>query len=141
LLEGEFESAYRNHPAKEKLKEGGVKYLESSKRTSMIIISDGDIIRNDIQYKTGKPLPLGFDKYTNQTYGNKNFLLNCMNYLCDDSGLISVRSRELTLRLLDKKKVKAEKTKYQVINTVLPLLIVLIFGFIYHLRRKRKYGR
>jgi ABC-2 type transport system permease protein len=141
LLEGEFESAYKNHPSKEKLKQAGVKYLDQSKKTAMIVIADGDILRNDIQFSTRKPFPLGFDKYTNQTYGNKNFLLNCVNYLCDDSGLISVRSRELTLRLLDKKKAKAERLKYQLLNTALPLGLVIIFGLIYHLRRKNKYGK
>jgi len=83
---------------------------------------------------------LGYDKYTNQTYGNKNFILNCVNYLCDDSGLISVRARELTLRLLNKKKVHHEKLKWQLINVVLPLLSVVVLGIIYSFIRKRKYN-
>jgi ABC-2 type transport system permease protein len=106
----------------------------------MIVIADGDVIRNDVQYSTRKPYPLGFDKYTNRTYGNRNFILNCVNYLCDDSGLLSVRARELTLRLLDKKKVKNEGTKWKVINTAVPLLLVLVFGLIYYYVRKRKYS-
>jgi ABC-2 type transport system permease protein len=141
LLEGTFESAYRNHPAKEKLRAGGLPVLDASKKTAMIVVADGDLLRNDIQFSTRKPYPLGFDKYTNQTYGNKNFLLNCINYLCDDSGLISVRSRELTLRLLDKKKVKTERVKYQVMNTCIPLALVIVFGLIYHFRRKHKYAK
>ena len=105
----------------------------------MIVIADGDIIRNDIDYRSQKKLPLGYDKYTNQTYGNKNFILNCVNYLCDDSGLIGVRARELSLRLLDKKKLKNERVKWQLINTALPLFLLVVFGIIYNLRRKRKY--
>ena len=106
----------------------------------MIVVSDGDIIRNDIQYSTMKAFPLGYDKYTNRTFGNKNFILNCVNYLCDDSGLISVRSRELTLRLLDQKKLKNERLKWQLVNTVLPLLLVIVFGVIHNIRRKKKYS-
>lgn len=139
LLEGEFESTYKNHLTSNIEYSKEISYKDHSKKTSMIVISDGDVIRNDIQYSTRKPYPLGFDKFTNQNYGNKNFIMNCMNYLCDDSGLISVRSRELTLRLLDKKKVKAEKLKWQLINTLLPLGIILLFGTIYSYRRKRKY--
>lgn len=141
LLEGKFESVFKNRLPKEILEDTVIAYQSNAeKTTSMIVISDGDIIKNDIQYNTGKPYPLGFDKYTNQMYGNKNFILNCMNYLCDDSGLISVRARELTLRLLDKKKIKAQRIKWQIINTGLPLLIIIVFGMLYHFNRKRKYA-
>ena len=114
--------------------------MDHGKKSKMINVSYGDIIRNCIHFGSNKPYPLGFDKYTNQTFRNKNFILNCINYLCDDSGLISVRSKELTLRLLDKKKVKEEKFKWQIINTVLPLLVILLFGIVYHIRRKKKYA-
>ena len=105
----------------------------------MIVLSDGDLIRNEVQFSSQKPYPLGYDKYTNQTYGNKNFILNCVNYLCDDSGLISVRARELTMRLLDKKKVKTQQLKWQLINVLLPLLLILTFGLAHHIIRKRKF--
>lgn len=140
LLEGSFESVFKNHPSRNKLKSLGIGYTEEGKHTQQIIIADGDIIRNDIQYSTRKPHPLGYDIYTGQVFGNKNFILNCMNYLCDDSGLISIRSREITLRLLDKKKAKAEKLKWQIINTVGPLSLIFLFGVIYFIRRKRKYA-
>ncbi len=140
LLEGKFESVFKNRLPKEILNDSAIGYQPDGKQTSMIVISDGDVIKNDIQYNTGKVYTLGFDKYTNQMYGNKNFILNCINYLCDDSGLISVRARELTLRLLDKKKIKTQRVKWQVINTGLPLLIIIIFGMIYHFNRKRKYA-
>jgi ABC-2 type transport system permease protein len=139
LLEGDFESVFKNRvrPALA----NGVRLKEQSGQNQMIVISDGDIIRNEVQYSTSKPYPLGYDKYTNQTYGNKNFILNCVNYLCDDSGLISVRARELTLRLLNKKKVHTERLKWQVINVVSPLLLVILFGFGYSYARKRKYAK
>jgi ABC-2 type transport system permease protein len=139
LLEGEFESAFKNRiTSKEILNDSAIAFKDHGVNTKMIVISDGDIIRNDIQ-TSGKPFPLGYYKYTNQTFGNKNLILNCINYLCDDSGLISVRSRELTLRLLDKKKIKLDRLKWQLINTVIPLLLVFIYGIVHFLRRKRKY--
>jgi len=140
LLEGEFESVYKNRVAPAIAKDSAIAYKDHSVANKMIVISDGDMIRNDIQYSTMKAYPLGYDKYTNRTFGNKNFILNCINYLCDDSGLISVRARELTLRLLDKKKLKNEKLKWQLVNTVLPLLLILLFGIIHTIRRKRKYS-
>lgn len=141
LLEGEFESVFKNRMYPKFTNNASLPYKEKGVNTQMIVISDGDIIRNEIQYSTQKPYPLGYDKYTNQTYGNKNFILNCINYLCDDSGLISVRARELTLRLLDKKKVLNERLKWQMINVVLPLFVVLLFGTVYHIIRKRKYTK
>lgn len=137
LLEGEFESVYKNR----KRPTVSNSFKEKSVATQMIIVSDGDIIRNEIQYSTQKPYPLGYDKYTNQTYGNKNFILNSINYLCDDSGLINVRSRELTLRLLDKKKILNERLKWQLINVLAPLLALTAFGILYHYNRKRKYAK
>lgn len=140
LLEGEFESVFKNRLPPEIANDSAIGFKSNGKKSAMIVIADGDIIRNDVQYSTKKPYPLGFDKYTNRTYGNRNFILNCVNYLCDDSGLLSVRARELTLRLLDKKKVKNEGTKWKVINTAVPLILVLVFGLIYYYVRKRKYS-
>lgn len=140
LLEGEFQSVFKNRIPPEIANDSAIGFKADGVKTAMIVISDGDIIRNDVQYQTRKPYPLGFDKYTQRTYGNRNFILNCINYLCDDSGLISVRARELTLRLLDKKKVKNEGTKWKVINTAVPLLLVIVYGLIYYYIRKRKYS-
>ena len=107
----------------------------------MIVVSDGDVIINQIQLSNGKlyPLPLGYDKHTRQTFGNKEFILNSINYLCDDSGLISVRSKKLKLRLLDKIKINKNRTLWQTINVLMPVVLILIFGFIQRFRRKRKY--
>ena len=141
LLEGEFESVFKNRVPPKMEGEPVRKPKLQSVQTKMIVISDGDILRNEIQYSTRKPLPLGYDQFTNQTYGNKNFILNCINYLCDDSGLISVRARELTLRLLDRKKIKNESFKWKTINTLLPLVSIALIGVIIFIIRKRKYAR
>jgi ABC-2 type transport system permease protein len=139
LEEGTFESVFKNRERPSIAATISIPYKDKSIDTKMIFISDGDVIRNEVQYSSSKPYPLGFDKYTNQTYGNKNFILNCVNYLCDDSGLISVRARELTLRLLNKKKVHHEKVKWQLTNVVLPIVFIILFGIIYSYIRKRKY--
>jgi ABC-2 type transport system permease protein len=140
LLEGAFESVFKNRSFPEEfLKEYDFK--KKGITNKMIVISDGDVIRNDVQTSSGKPYPLGYDKYTNQTFGNKDLILNCINYLCDDSGLISVRSRELTLRLLDKKKIKTERLKWQLINTCVPLFLVIVYALVHFIRRKRQYGK
>ncbi len=139
LLEGEFESLYKNHPLPglDSIKE--VKFNDKSKATKMIVVADGDIIKNMVQRSANRAYPLGYDIYSKQTYGNKNFILNAINYLCDDSGLLEVRSRELKLRMMDRKKVTDEKFKWQAINTVLPLLLIIIFGIAQSIIRKRKF--
>jgi ABC-type uncharacterized transport system involved in gliding motility auxiliary subunit len=105
----------------------------------MIVIADGDILHNELQYPSKRPIPLGYESISNRTYGNKNFILNCINYLCDDSGLIDVRARELTLRLLDRKKLKAEGLKWKLINTLAPLFSLALIGIIIFYLRRRKY--
>jgi ABC-2 type transport system permease protein len=137
LLEGAFESnfKYTISTAVKQSKEFG--FMANGRPTKMIVVSSGDIISNDIA--RGQIVPLGYDLYMNQLFGNKNFILNCVNYLCDDSGLISVRSREITLRLLDRKKVKNEELQWKALNMILPVLLVLLFGLIRYYLRKKKY--
>jgi len=139
LLEGVFPSDFRNRipPSLSAAKEIGFK--EQSQPTSMIVVSDGDIIRNQFHYRDGYPLPLGYDQYTRETFGNKSFILNALNYLTDGPDLIDVRSRELTLRMLDKTKVNNNKIFWQVFNLLLPVLLVLLIGFLLIWLRKRKY--
>ena len=84
---------------------------------------------------------MGYDQYTNQTYGNKDFILNCIDYLCDDSGLMTVRSRELKLRLLDNTKINKNKLSIQLTNVALPILIILLFGIVMVIFRKRIYTK
>lgn len=134
LLEGKFKSMYQNRilPFQDK------NFKEESNINKMIIISDGDIIKN--QLEKGIPLELGFDKWTNNLYGNKEFLMNCTNYLLDDSGLINIRSKDVSLPLLDKEKVYQNYTWTQFITIGLPLLILLIFGILFTYLRKRIYS-
>jgi len=141
LLEGKFESVFKNRIPPTIENDSNIAFKAEGKESKMIVVSDGDIIKNAIQYSSNQPLPLGYDIYTQKTYGNKNFILNCMNYLCDDSGLISIRNRELTLRLLNKKKIRTEKLKWQLINTAMPLLLIILYGAIHLFIRKRKYSR
>jgi len=110
-----------------------------SEKTSMIISADGDIIKNQLHYNQHYPLPLGFDQFTRQTYGNKNFIINAMNYLSQENGLINIRSREITLRMLDKNKVEENLIFIQVINVFLPLFLILLLGLLLGYIRKAKY--
>jgi ABC-2 type transport system permease protein len=107
----------------------------------MIVISDGDIARNQFHFSQGYPLPLGYDQYTGETFGNKDFLLNALGYLTDESRLIEIRSRELKLRLLDTARVSEQKLQWQLINTVVPVALVVLFGMGQYLYRRRKYTR
>jgi ABC-2 type transport system permease protein len=139
LLEGEFQSLYKNRGlTKDFIENKFVAFKDKSTPTSMIVVSDGDVIKNVVQRSTHKIFPLGYDLATQRTFGNKNFILNCIDYLCDDSGILSVRSREVKLRLLDKKKIKTQKFKWQVINTAIPLAVIIFAALtIFNLRRRR----
>ena len=141
LLEGVFASHFRNRipPSLADAREIGFK--EYSDKTSMIVVSDGDVIRNQFHIPDGYPLPLGYDQFTKETFGNKEFILNALNYLTDGPGLISIRSRELKLRLLDKTKIDHGRLKWQLINVMLPILVVLLIGVLLVWLRKRKYAR
>jgi ABC-2 type transport system permease protein len=142
LLEGVFTSNFKGRVATEILEDKeNFDFRETSLKTSMIFISDGDIIKNQFNFSKGYPLPLGYDQYTNQTYGNKDFILNCIDYLCDDSGLMTVRSRELKLRLLDNTKINKNKLSIQLTNVALPILIILLFGIVMVIFRKRIYTK
>ena len=107
----------------------------------MIVISDGDIIKNQVKWETGEFMPAGYNKYENYTFANKDFLVNCVEYLMDEEGVIEARGKEVKLRLLDSLRAKREQTKWQVINIVLPLVFLAIFGFVFFTLRKRKYAR
>ena len=134
LLEGEFTSVYNNRIKPFQLSE----QKEKSIPTKMIVISDGDIIKNDLV--KGKPQELGFDRWSGRKFGNKEFLENAVNYLLNDDGLINIRSKEVVIPFLDKQKVADEKTKWQIINIALPLVLLGIFGFIFNYFRKKRYA-
>ena len=116
--------------------------MPQSLPTRMLIVADGDVIRNDIRITPNEiiSLPLGFDRYTQQTFGNKDFVMNALHYLAGNEELLNLRSRETALRLLDKTKIKAFRTFWIIINTVLPVAIIILAGFLYAIFRKRKYS-
>ncbi|HQN99190.1 MAG TPA: hypothetical protein PKU86_07040, partial [Bacteroidales bacterium] len=105
-----------------------------------LVVSDGDVIRNQLERKNGYPLPLGYDQDTRQTFGNKEFILNALNYMLDDSKLVTIRSREIKMRLLDPQKLQNERLRWQTLNIVAPVVLVLIFGLIKYYLRKRRYA-
>lgn len=140
LLEGPFESVYKNRLPSVFYRDTTFNFKEKGKPTKMIVVADGDIARNEYQRSTGMVYPLGYDVFTRQQFANKNFLLNCMNYLLDDEGLLQIRSREVKLRLLDNKKVNLQKTKWKLTNVALPLIIILVFGLLQFYLRKKKYS-
>ena len=135
LLEGRFTSAYKNRVKPFKIDNPS----DLSEPTKMIVIADGDVIKN--QLLKGEPQELGFDRYTGNTYGNKEFLLNSVNYLLDESGLIDIRSKEISIAFLNTQKVTAEREKWQFINLIIPLLILGFGAFGYNYFRKKRYLR
>jgi ABC-2 type transport system permease protein len=139
LLEGRFPSVFANRPVPEEIKEK-VTIPARSAPAKMVVIADGDVLKNQISSKDGSPFPLGFDRYTEQQFGNKNLLLNLADYLTDDSGIIELRNKEIKVRLLDKARIKTEKVFWQAINIVLPLLLLVVFAVGYHFYRKQKYA-
>ena len=141
LLRGSFPSLYANRIPQEIVDDQATDFMEESKPTAMIVVADGDIIRNQIDIRTRKPLPLGFDQYTQNTYANKEFIENAISYLVDGEGLIDIRSRELKVRLLDMTKINQERTKWQVINTLIPIALIIALGFVMAFIRKKKYSK
>ncbi|WP_379658299.1 gliding motility-associated ABC transporter substrate-binding protein GldG [Psychroflexus salinarum] len=135
LVEGEFTSAFQA-----KLKPFQLKNtLDKSPVTQQVFISDGDVIKNQLQ--SGKPLELGFDRYSGITYGNKTFLLNTVNYLLGDEDLVKTRNKSISLDEMDLKKLEAEKLTWQIFNLAVPILSMFAFGAAFHIWRKRKYSK
>lgn len=145
LLEGQFKSNFANRLPPELADNKEFKFKERSEKTQMIVVSDGDFIRNEIKRMGDKvqPYPLGYDKYYDAQYtpGNTQFIINCVNYLCADEGLISLRMRELKSRTLNATKVREEKAMWICVNIIVPILIVLLIGFTMIVMRKVKYSK
>ena len=136
LLEGKFESVFKNRILP---KENNISFRQSSDENKMIVISDGDLIANEVSEK-GTVYPLGYDKFINYTYeGNKHFLINCVEYLCDNNGVSILKAKELKLRLLNKTLIAEYYLYIQIINILTPLLLLFIFGIIYKFNYLRKY--
>ncbi|MDC6364398.1 MULTISPECIES: gliding motility-associated ABC transporter substrate-binding protein GldG [Flavobacteriaceae] len=134
LIEGDFTSMYKSRIKPLELQNT----MEQGASNKIIVISDGDVIKN--QLRNGRPLELGYDKWTNSFYGNKEFLVNCTNYLLDNTGLINIRNRKVSIPLLDTTKIMEQKTKWQVINIGLPVILTLVLGIFFNYMRKRKFA-
>ncbi|WP_425390824.1 gliding motility-associated ABC transporter substrate-binding protein GldG [Ekhidna sp.] len=137
LLEGKFTSLYANRlvpPGFDK-----ASFIDKGQKGKVIVIGDGDIIRNDLDPETEEPLGLGVEPFTKTTYANEEFVLNILDYMVDESGLIETRSREVKIRPLDRVKVQQERTKWQLINLIAPVVLILLIGGIKWYLRKSKY--
>ncbi len=144
LLEGKFSSMYANRTSQaqlDTLKNYDQHFLkESMEPGKMIVVSDADIVLNQVSESIG-PLPMGVNKYTKIQYANKDFFLNCIEYLANKKNILDARAKDYTLRLLDVKKVTGQRVLWQVINIAAPILLVCIFAFIYQWWRKKKYTK
>jgi gliding-associated putative ABC transporter substrate-binding component GldG len=132
LLEGKFTSVYKNRITPIDLKD----HIDEGKVTAQIVISDGDIVRNDVQ--RGVPLSLGFDRFTGDTYGNKTFLINSMNYLLGDIELLALRNRVINIPHLDDEKILENGLLWQFLNIVLGIVVIIGFSFIILWYRKSR---
>jgi gliding-associated putative ABC transporter substrate-binding component GldG len=139
LLEGEFESVFKNRLTRKITENPEFRFKEKSLPTKMLVVSDADIIRNNVNRSEEKFFTLGYDKYTRKIYGNKEFVLNAMNYLLEDDNLITARSKDFKMRLLDKPRVERERRFWQILNTAAPVILILIFGVIQFYIRKKLY--
>jgi len=142
VLEGKFQSVFQNRMLGEFNTEH-IQVLDESKAAKMVVLSDGSLIANQVRRQNGKieTLPLGYDRYSKQTFGNKEFLVNAVNYLCDESGIMSLRARAFKIRLLDKVKIRESRLSWELLNVLAPLLLISLLGLIFNIIRKRKYGR
>ena len=138
LLEGEFASLYKKRFIPEGIEEKAFK--EVSKPTKIIVVADGDVVRNDVNPRNSQPQQLGFDPLTQYTFANEDLLRNMMAYLTDENGLIKARNKEVMIRPLDKEKIRNNRTYWQSINLILPLIVVLLLGLLISYSRKKKYS-
>lgn len=141
LLEGTFQSMWHNRlaPSFTQLPEMG--FRDTSEITKMIVISDGDMIKNRINYKENAAYPLGFDMYTQTMYANKQFLLNAIDYLSGDEASMQTRSRSITMRKLNAMSVSKDRTRYQVLGVALPVTLILLVVPVVLIVRRRRFIR
>jgi ABC-2 type transport system permease protein len=138
LLEGKFTSLFKNRFLPDGEDQSAFK--GEGQPAKVIVISDGDIARNAFNQRTGQPQPLGFDPATGHTFANEDLLMNMLAYLTDENGLINARNKEVKLRPLDRERIVSEKTKWQVINLVMPLVLLVTYGIVRNWMRKRRYA-
>lgn len=144
LLEGTFPSLYENRVSDEMLaglKQLNMEFKPKSDETKMLVVSDGDLAANSFDTKNQVPNPLGYNPFMKYTFGNKDFLMNAIEYMLDTNGVIEARSKEIRLRLLDDVRLKKEKTLWQFVNIAVPLLLLGVFGLIFNYLRKKKYSK
>ena len=139
LLEGQFKSMFRNRLTPDFVDIPAMGYRDEGDSTRMIVISDGDVIKNRFNYNDGTGYPLGYDFYTETMYANKELLLNCVDYLAGEGGSIASRSRDIKIRKLNVMKVKEERTKYQLLNILLPIGIIIAAGVVIYFLRRNQY--
>lgn len=137
LLEGSFPSSFRNRNLPRGVDRS--EFKEKGSETKIIVCADGDIIRNEINIQTDQPLDLGFDQFTQVTYANKDFVMNSLEYILEDNGIITARNKEIEIRPLDTVKLEEEKGWWQAFNMLLPLIVLFIFGYLKFYLRRRKY--
>jgi len=140
LLEGNFPSVFAGRPLPKEIGQAFTNAIVS-KPGKMIVLGDGDIFKNQVSEKDGSAFPLGFDRYSQRTFGNKALLLNIVDYFTDNDNLIRLRDKEVKIRLLDKTKIKLEKSKWQFINVIAPLMMLIFFAIFQHYYRKYKYAK
>lgn len=140
LLEGQFSSVFQNRMLDD-FNTNNMEVLSESQPSKMIILADGSLIANQVSRREGQTqiLPLGYDRYSQQTFGNKEFLVNAITYLCDGSGIMSLRSQAFQIRLLDKVQIREQRLFWQLLNVVAPLLLISFLGLIFNWIRIRKY--
>ena len=138
LLEGRFQSLFVNRILPGDPRANGFKAVGEPSR--VLVCSDGDLIINDVDYKRNAPYPLGFDRYTRTTFANKDFALNAIDYLVDPDGVIAARTRTVTLRPLDKIRVDAGRTGWQLLNVLGPLALIGLVGMVWQFARRKRYG-
>jgi ABC-2 type transport system permease protein len=139
-MEGNFESVFANRMIPKELT-NTMPIRKLSPNTRQIVVANADIIRNEISTKDSTTIPLGFDRYMNQQFGNKDFIQNAVLYLADNDGWMQLRSRSLKLRLLNKKTINEDRLTIQLVNVFIPICLLLVFGIGYQIVRKRKYTR
>lgn len=139
LLEGTFTSLYKNRFVPEGVQVARI--IESSRPTRVVVIADGDLVRNEVNPRSGQPMALGFDPFTNYTFANRDLVMNILAYLTNDNGLIQARHKEVKIRPLDKEKIKNDRVFWQIVNIGAPLFLLIVFGIARAYWRRRNFAR
>ncbi|WPP51417.1 gliding motility-associated ABC transporter substrate-binding protein GldG [Catalinimonas niigatensis] len=138
LLEGSFSSLFKNRVLPDLADKEH--FIEQGTPSKLVVVADGDLVRNEINRSNGKPFPLGYDPITERNYANKDFVINTLSYLTDENGLINARAKEIQIRPLDQVKIEQSAIFYQIINLLGPIVLIIIFGLVKAFLRKRKYS-